>query len=251
MVFIAIAPSFSKRCIDSSHWFPYDILNWRQTGAKEDGMSRNKLAAIIVVCTIAIIAAIVLFSLKPWEGTREETPSIETYTLTTTVSPSGTGFVCPSSDEYESGEQVTLIVSPANGYAFDHWNGDASGNSTTITITIDRDYSITANFAYTALHPLTLVSPERGATGVHVNNPGFSWDLAAEADEFYFVLSANRDLSVPIVEVGLTQPYYQYSEEVLDYATTYYWQVTALGGGSIIASSTISVFRTYEVCEPG
>ena len=32
-------------------------------------MSKNKLAATIVICTIAIIVAIVLFIVKPWDGT--------------------------------------------------------------------------------------------------------------------------------------------------------------------------------------
>jgi len=105
-------------------------------------MSRNKLAAVIVVCTIAIVATIVLFSLKPWEGT---TP-FETHTLTTIVSPSGAGSVSPSGGEYESGVQVTLTANPASGYAFDHWSGSASGTTTTITITIDSDTSLIANF---------------------------------------------------------------------------------------------------------
>ena len=105
-------------------------------------MSKNKLAAVIVVCTIAIIVAIVLFGLKPWEGTT----SAETYTLTTIVSPSGAGSVSPSGGEYESGEQVQLTASPDSGYIFDYWSGSASGTTTTITITMDSDKSVTANF---------------------------------------------------------------------------------------------------------
>jgi len=105
-------------------------------------MSKNKLAAIIVVCTIAIIVAIVLFSIKPWE----RTPSVETYTLTTIVSPSGAGSVSPSVGEYESGEQVTLTASPASGYTFDYWYGAASDSSDTVTITMNSDKTITAHF---------------------------------------------------------------------------------------------------------
>lgn len=105
-------------------------------------MSKNRLAAIIVTCTIAIIIAIVLFVFKPWEGT----PSAETYTLTTNVSPSGANSVSPSGGEYESGVQVTLTASPASGYIFDHWTGDASGATATITITMNSDRSVTAHF---------------------------------------------------------------------------------------------------------
>ncbi len=105
-------------------------------------MSRNKLTGIIVACTIVIIIAIVLISVKPWE----RTPSAQTYTLTTNVSPSGTGSVSPSGGRYESGVQVTITASPAIGHRFVNWSGSASGTSPTITITMNHDRSITANF---------------------------------------------------------------------------------------------------------
>ena len=110
-------------------------------------MSKNKLAAIIIVCTIAIIVAIVLFSIKPWE----RIPSVETYTLTTIASPPGAGSVSPSVGEYESGEQVTLTATPASGYTFDYWKDLASSSSNTVssntlTITMNAHKAITAYF---------------------------------------------------------------------------------------------------------
>ena len=105
-------------------------------------MSGNKVAAIIIACTIAIIAAIVLLKFEPWKVT----PPGEIYTLSTIVSPSETGSVSPSGGEYESGDQVTLTASPASGYTFDHWSGDASDTSPTIVITMDSDKDITAYF---------------------------------------------------------------------------------------------------------
>lgn len=105
-------------------------------------MSMKKLAGITIACTIAIIVVIVLFTFKPWEAT----PSAETHTLTIIVSPSGAGSVSPSGGEYESGDQVTLTASPASGYTFDHWSGDASNPSPTIVITMDSDKNIIAYF---------------------------------------------------------------------------------------------------------
>lgn len=109
-------------------------------------MSKKKLAGIIVACTIVIIVAIVLSVSKPWEGT----PSTETHVLTTSVSPSGAGSVSPSGGEYQSGVQVTLIASSASGYAFDYWSGSTSGITSTITVTMDSDKSVTAHFKSTA-----------------------------------------------------------------------------------------------------
>jgi len=101
-------------------------------------MSKNKLAGIIVACTIAIIVVIVLVI-----PSLLQTP---THTLSVSVTPSGAGSVSPSGGEYESGVQVTLTASPASGYTFDYWSGSASGIIPTVTVTIDSDKSLTANF---------------------------------------------------------------------------------------------------------
>ena len=103
-------------------------------------MSKNKLAAIIIVCTIAIIAAIVLISVKPWE---------RTYTLSVSVNPLQAGSVSPSGGKYESGDRVTIIAIPASGYTFHYWGGAASGFAYIVTITMNSDKAITAYFKST------------------------------------------------------------------------------------------------------
>ena len=107
-------------------------------------MSRNKLAGIIIACTVVIIVAIVLFTVKPWEPTT----SADTYTLTTNISPSGAGSVSPSGGEYESGEQVILNATSASGYTFDYWDYATAGFTSTnpLTITINSNKTITAHF---------------------------------------------------------------------------------------------------------
>jgi uncharacterized repeat protein (TIGR02543 family) len=71
---------------------------------------------------------------------------IKTYTLTISVDPAEGGTVSPVSGTYDEGESVTLTATPAAGYRFDHWSGDASGNTDSITVTMDADMDITANF---------------------------------------------------------------------------------------------------------
>jgi uncharacterized repeat protein (TIGR02543 family) len=131
-------------------------------------MSRGKLAGITVACTVAVIIGIVLFIFKPWE----RTPAAQTYTLTIRASPSGACWGCPSGGEYESGRQLQIEVAPAAGYVFDYWSGDASGATPIITITMDSDKSLTANFRAigpmytlaTSINPAGAgsVSPSRG-----------------------------------------------------------------------------------------
>ncbi|HEX2959890.1 MAG TPA: immunoglobulin domain-containing protein [Chitinispirillaceae bacterium] len=70
------------------------------------------------------------------------------YTLTTTVQPSAGGSITlsPSGDTYDSGTVVTLTASKASGYDFSNWSGSASGTSTSATVTMTGNKSVTANF---------------------------------------------------------------------------------------------------------
>jgi uncharacterized repeat protein (TIGR02543 family) len=68
------------------------------------------------------------------------------YALSTSVIPSGSGTIAPASDTFDAGTNVTLTASPASGYAFDYWSGDATGTSNSVTITIDSEKSVTAHF---------------------------------------------------------------------------------------------------------
>jgi len=72
----------------------------------------------------------------------------ETYTLTTSVSPSGSGSVSPSGGTYTSGTSVTLTAAPATDYKFDHWGGSAGGTSTSTTITMNSNKNVIAYFVY-------------------------------------------------------------------------------------------------------
>ena len=44
------------------------------------------------------------------------------------------------------GTEIQLIATPDEGYQFDGWTGDVTGDNDTIMITLDSDMSITANF---------------------------------------------------------------------------------------------------------
>ena len=85
--------------------------------------------------------------------------STDTYTLTTSVTPSDSGYITlnPSGGTYAAGTQVTLTANPESGYyCFDHWGGDVSGSSNPIIITMDANKSVTAYFV-----------PCNGVTGVY------------------------------------------------------------------------------------
>ena len=73
---------------------------------------------------------------------------IPTYTLATTVSPNEGGkiTVSPQSPNYKTGEVVTLTPEPNEHWVFKQWDGDATGNTTPLQISMNSNKSITGVF---------------------------------------------------------------------------------------------------------
>jgi hypothetical protein len=100
---------------------------------------------------------------------------------------------------------------------------------------------------------IDLVSPAPGALNQPIKNVGFSWNMLATWDSFDWVLSANADLSSPLAsETGVTSTAATYTG-TLTHGMTYYWQVKAYNGGSLISTSAIGTFTTGALgpyCDP-
>jgi uncharacterized repeat protein (TIGR02543 family) len=88
---------------------------------------------------------------KSVTATFTEIPDPQEYTLS--VSIVGSGSVTPEGGVYTEGTSVTLTATPATGYSFSSWSGDASGTETEITITMDSDKSVTATFVESGGEP--------------------------------------------------------------------------------------------------
>jgi len=93
---------------------------------------------------------------------------------------------------YDEGEVVDLVADADEGYRFVEWTGDvediADVYDATTTITMNDDYSITANFV--AIYDLTTSSTAGGSVitpgeGVFTYDEGKVVDLVAEAEESY------------------------------------------------------------------
>ena len=84
-----------------------------------------------------------------WIGTTPPPNVSETkYTLAAYPSPTDGGEVSrnPDKNAYTSGEKVTVTAYPANGYKFTGWSGAATSTNTSITVTMDGDKMLTADF---------------------------------------------------------------------------------------------------------
>ncbi|MDP3582811.1 MAG: InlB B-repeat-containing protein, partial [Ignavibacteria bacterium] len=72
--------------------------------------------------------------------------SISTYSLTIS-SINGTVTKNPDQASYNHGSSVQLTAAPATGYTFSGWSGDASGSVNPLTVTIDGNKNIIANYS--------------------------------------------------------------------------------------------------------
>ncbi len=71
------------------------------------------------------------------------------YTLTTNINGDGSVALNPPGGTYNAGTQVTLTATPNAGSQFDNWSGDASGSTNPLTVTVNSNMTITANFSVT------------------------------------------------------------------------------------------------------
>lgn len=76
----------------------------------------------------------------------------ERYTLNITVEGEGTlevdgvEMTAPHEEMYDDGTSVDLEAVSADGWQFDGWSGDVSGDETNITVTMDENKTITLRF---------------------------------------------------------------------------------------------------------
>jgi Zn-dependent metalloprotease len=70
------------------------------------------------------------------------------FSLTTSVNPSGGGWVTPSGTNwYSNGQTVSVLASANAGYSFSNWSGDLSGSTNPASLVMTRPKNVTANFS--------------------------------------------------------------------------------------------------------
>ena len=107
-----------------------------------------------------------------------------------TVSTSANGYGSVSGGgSYENGTVISLTATPDNGYQFDGWSGDASGNANPLSVTVNSNKTITANFSATNTGGDNVIILQENTTGfcsvdgsVDNNNSGFTGSGFANTD---------------------------------------------------------------------
>ena len=115
----------------------------------------------------------------------------------TTSSTEGGSVTTPGEGKYnyDAGKVINLVATPDPGYRFVNWTGDvgtiANVNAASTTITMNDNYSITANFVrLVTQYDLTVTSTDGGdvttpGEGTYPYDEGEVVNLVAEADAGY------------------------------------------------------------------
>ena len=113
--------------------------------------------------TTAVVWASAAVAINPASATTAYTLSI--------TSANGTVTKNPDKATYSAGETVELTAAPASGYYFNNWSGAVSSTDNPVTITMDGNKSVTANYVSsttTFTGTELLGRPEANSIGISV-----------------------------------------------------------------------------------
>ena len=185
-------------------------------------------------------------------------PQMEYYTLTTSVS--GSGSISPSGGSYEEGTSVTLTASPKSGWTFHHWGGDALGSSSSTSVTMSSNKQVIGYFAVGSSANTTDTAPpkishiaasttETGATITWTTDELASSQVEYGMEITYGTLTPSTPANDPTdgTSIGVTTHYVELTG--LTNGTTYYYKVKSKDAAGNEAVSDGDIFTTSDTGE--
>jgi hypothetical protein len=110
-------------------------------------------------------------------------------TLTAKVNGHGSVTVSPQANVYSTGQSLTLTASAAPGQSFVNWTGDATGSQNPLSIVLNQNEVVTANF--TGI-PILRVDPKLGEG---LRPEGFRFSVLGDSNSIYEVRCSSNMLS--------------------------------------------------------
>lgn len=118
----------------------------------------NKNTCLAALAILLVVSALVLGACC----------STAHYALSTSSVPTAGGSISSSGGSYVDKTEVTLTATPAPGYRFDHWGGNATGVATTAEITMDSQKTVKAYFV--KLDNLSVLTSPVGGGNVNLGS---------------------------------------------------------------------------------
>jgi hypothetical protein len=112
---------------------------------------------------------------------------LETFMITTSVNPFGSGTITPEKDNYQENTSINLVANPKPGYIFDCWGGDLESTSSSASVIMDKRKNVVANFKKQFVLN-TVVSPVNAGTITPADgyqNPGSKVNVTAKPASGY------------------------------------------------------------------
>jgi len=128
--------------------------------------------------------------------------------LTIQAGTGGTTNPSPGSYRHEKDKQVAVKAVANTGYRFSSWTGDASGNTANITVTMDRNKTVKANFTSIPAKTLTIQTSAGGTTepspGTYQHDEGSKVNLKAIPNDGYRFMNWTGDASGEAASITVT-----------------------------------------------
>lgn len=88
-------------------------------------------------------------------------------------------YTYPTGHNVDRGASVSLEAVPADGYYFTNWSGDLASSDNPVTMVMDEDKAVVANFSR-IMHTLTIKADGNGSTTPSVNRHGYGLGMVVE-----------------------------------------------------------------------
>jgi hypothetical protein len=112
---------------------------------------------------------------------------VQYHTLTTAIVGSGTVNPAPGDHIYDAGASVPVTATPADGWRFVGWQGDASGTDNPLDVAMDADKAVTAVFEQIPVYTLRVERQGSGSVepepGTHTYLEGTEVELVASPSD--------------------------------------------------------------------
>ena len=171
---------------------------------------------------------------------------VKLWTLSISVQPEGWGTTnpAPGTYTYEHGSQVAVTAIPYATYYFKEWilDGASSGSQNPVTVTMDRDHSLTAVFDKQKALTISVTPSGAGSTnpapGTYYYVPGSRVTVTATPSQGYrfdrWTLDGSNAGTQPSITILMDSDHALTAVFVKQYALT----VTAGQGGSVVVEGT-------------